>query len=201
MFVLSQEQGCTYSITQESHTTDWYLRSDRNNCRVLILMCICRAEEGDLRLIEEAPIANWMTGLLQVFFEGSWSQVCGGRFEVADANVACRQLGFGAGTIVPQLLSDADLVRLQSTPVFPEIAITASGCTGSEERLVDCSQEIDTDTRDYFDYTFSRDCLDSTGAGLRIACVGTPGQGMSLRRWQCIELYLCHRWLFHVFHH
>ena len=46
-----------------------------------------------------------MTGLLQVFFDGSWSQVCGGRFEVADVNVTCRQLGVGAGTIVPQFPS------------------------------------------------------------------------------------------------
>ena len=80
---------------------------------------------------------------------------------------------------MPQRLSDADLVRLQSTPVFPEVAITASGCTGSEERLVECGQDIDSNIRDYvyLDYTFSRDCLDSRGSGLRIACVGTPGQG------------------------
>ena len=121
-----------------------------------------------------------MTGLLQVFFEGSWSQVCSGLFEVADANVACRQLGFGAGTVVPQFLSEADLAILQSTPVFPEIAITASGCTGSEERLVDCGQELDA-TPDYsFDYTFGRDCLSSNGAGLRIACVASPGTGSIL---------------------
>ena len=75
-----------------------------------------------------------------------------------------------------------------------------SPCTLSSS-LRDCSPEIDTDTRDYFDCTFSQDCLDSTGAGLRIACVGTPGQGTSPRRWQCIELYLRHSWLFHVFHH
>jgi len=115
-----------------------------------------------------------VTGLVEVFFEGSWSQVCGGRFDGADVSVACRQLGFGAGAIVPQFLSDADLVRLQSTSVFPEIAITASGCIGSEERLIDCGQEVSTSSYDFF---FSRDCLDSSGAGLRIACVGTPEQG------------------------
>ena len=138
------------------------------------------AEEGDLRLVDEAPIANWMTGLLQVFFEGSWSQVCDGFFDVADTNVACRQLGFGAGTVVPQFLSAADLATLQSTTVFPEIAITASGCTGSEDRLVDCGQEVGS-TSDYIiDYTFGRDCLSSNGAGLRIACVTSPGTGTIL---------------------
>ena len=132
--------------------------------------------------------------------------MCGGRFEVADVNVACRQLGFGAGTIVPQLLSDADLARLQSTPVFPEIAITASGCTGSEERLIDCSQEVDTSTSttdyyDYYDYTLIRDCLDSTGAGLRIACVGTQGQGMSLMPWLLIALQPRHQWFLSICYH
>ena len=131
-----------------------------------------------MRLVDEVPIATWVTGRLQVFFEGSWSQVCDGLFEVADANVACRQLGFGAGTIVPQFLSDADLTTLQSTSVFPEIAITASGCTGSEERLVECGQELDTTSANNFDYTFGRDCLSSNGAGLRIACVASPGPGI-----------------------
>ena len=137
----------------------------------------CLAEEGDLRLVDEAPVANWMTGLLQVFFEGSWSQVCNGFFDVADANVACRQLGFGAGTVVPQFLSEADLATLQSTPVFPEIAITSSGCTGSEERLVDCEQEVNATPAYSFDDTFGRDCLSSNGAGLRIACVASPVPG------------------------
>eukprot|EP00892_Ulva_mutabilis_P005899 jgi/Ulvmu1/3681/UM017_0097.1 len=126
------------------------------------------AVEGDLRLIEEEPIANWVTGRLQVFFEGSWSQVCAGNFDAADADVACRQLGFGAGTVVPQFLSEADRVTLRSTPVFPEIAITSSGCIGTEERLLDCSRELDTD------FFFSRDCLNSNGLGLVIGCVATP---------------------------
>ena len=126
--------------------------------------------------MDEAPIANWVTGLLQVFFEGSWSQVCGGLFGAADATVACRQLGLGAGTIVPQILSDADLVLLGSTTAFPEVAITASGCTGSEERLIECGQESNLDDTDRIRRD-SRGCQSATSAGLRIACVGTPGQG------------------------
>ena len=156
-------------------------------CRYLVHILFCRAEQGDLRLVDEGPIANWLTGLLQVFFEGSWSQVCGGRFDAADVNVACRQLGLGAGTIMPQLLSDADLIRMQSTPVFPEVAITASGCTGSEERLVDCGQEISTSSDEFFDNNFIRDCVYSRSAGLRIACVGTPEQGAIMQPCQYVK--------------
>ena len=142
----------------------------------LILACYCHAEEGDLRLVDEAAIANWATGLLQVFFEGSWSQVCGGLFGVADATVACRQLGLGAGTIVPQILSDADLVLLGSTTAFPEAAITASGCTGSEERLIECGQESNLDDSDRISRS-SRGCQSATSPGLRIACVAAAEQG------------------------
>ena len=57
-----------------------------------------RAEEGDLRLVGETAFANWQLGRLEVFFEGSWSQVCGLLVSSADVAVACRQLGFtGAG--------------------------------------------------------------------------------------------------------
>ena len=56
------------------------------------------AEEGDLRLVGETTFANWQLGRLEVFFEGSWSQVCGAQVFSSDVAVACRQLGFtGAG--------------------------------------------------------------------------------------------------------
>ena len=95
---------------------------------------------------------------------------------MADVNVACRQLGLGAGTIVPLFLGIPDIEEQLSaqeiTPVFPEVAITASGCTGTEDRLVDCEPQLDTE----LDYQLGRDCLGS-GTGLVIACVDTPGDG------------------------
>ena len=134
------------------------------------------AEEGDLRLVDEEPAANWVTGRLQVFFEGSWSQVCAAEFEAADANVACRQLGYGAGTVVPQFFTEADKVSLETTAVFPEIGISASGCTGSEDRLLDCP------ARENLRFMFNRDCLSSDGFGLVLACVGAPEEGVCTMR-------------------
>ena len=151
--------------------------------------CACLAEEGDIRLVDELQIENWKTGRLEVFFEGSWSQVCSGVFDVRDANVACHQLGLGGGTIVPQALSNSDIGDLQSTPVFPEVAITASGCTGSEERLVDCGQELGfSPEKDYYiDYTFGRDCVSTMGAGLRIACVESTSEGTHMFTLQIVD--------------
>lgn len=142
------------------------------------------AEEGDIRLIDKEMISNWVTGKPQVFFEGSWSQVCAGEFGAPDANVACRQLGYGAGTTVPQFLTDADRVTLRTTAVFPEIGISASGCTGSEDRLLDCDQDLVD--------MFNRGCLNADGFGLVLACVGTPAQGvLDLPRVRIF--YRCHR--------
>jgi len=54
--------------------------------------------EGDVRLVNETAISNWVIGRLEVFFEGSWGQVCCTAFHAPDADVACRQLGFGAAS-------------------------------------------------------------------------------------------------------
>lgn len=141
--------------------------------------CLRRTVEGDVRLVNEKTIENWVTGRLEVFFEGSWSQVCDGDFGSADANVACRQLGFGAGTIEERFLTDDEYAELGATPVFPEVAISASGCTGTEERLIDCAQELD-DYPTYSLYFFGRSCFDSDGRGLHIACVRKELNGTDL---------------------
>ena len=128
------------------------------------------ADEGDLRLFDEEEISNWVTGRLQVFLQGSWSQVCSGEIGAPDANVACRQLGYGAGTVVPPSLVTADRAAMRTNVVFPEVANTTSGCTGSEDRLVDCNQNSTT--------IFSRECVNSDGYGVILACVGTAEEVM-----------------------
>lgn len=61
----------------------------------------CHAEEGDVRVVGMTNIANWETGNLELFFEGSWGQVCAAGFVGPDAAVACRQLGYTAGASIP----------------------------------------------------------------------------------------------------
>eukprot|EP00892_Ulva_mutabilis_P004965 jgi/Ulvmu1/2840/UM144_0005.1 len=128
------------------------------------------AEEGDVRLVEQSTTDNWQIGRLEVFFEGSWSQVCARGFGGADANVACRQLGFGAGSVRPSRINGA-----QPAPdrlVYPEIALTQLGCTGSEATLLDCPADM---SEGFF--FGGGGCFNSDSMGLMIACVAEPESG------------------------
>lgn len=135
------------------------------------------AEEGDVRLVEQSEVANWQMGRLEVFFEGSWSQVCAAGFGGADADVACRQLGFGAGTVGHEQL--ASFQDFSFTPrdridllVYPEIAVTRLDCTGSETSLLQCPGDMSRP-----DYGEPAGCFQDGDAGLVIACVAETEEG------------------------
>ena len=121
------------------------------------------AEEGDLRLLEEESVTNWVTGELQIFFEGSWSQVCATNFDDRDAAVACRQLGYSAGSVA----ADFEFRPGQEATdaVDAEVAITNSGCNGREDSLLDCEGQ------NMLRRTTSRECQSSRSFPLRLACV------------------------------
>ena len=128
------------------------------------------AEEGDLRLVDEEEVAAWQVGRLEVFFEGSWGQVCAANFAAADADVACRQLGFGAGSVGPNSANGAP--AMDDRLVFPVVALTTPGCNGTEDSLLDCGPFTGHTTR----FT-DRDCFGDNDPGLTLACVATPEEG------------------------
>lgn len=105
-------------------------------------------------------------------------KVCAAGFEGVDADVACRQLGYGAGTVATPTFFDSPAVDPQQL-LFPPVAITRSGCTGTEARLVDCGREDD-----FPSISVSRRCTDTSDydrdeqhAGLFIACVANEADG------------------------
>ena len=138
--------------------------------------CAARcAVEGDVRLLEQQSISNWQTGQLEVFFEGSWGSVCARFFNGPDANVACRQLGYVAGTRQPQLLRSSGPAA-ESAPdldVFPVVNLAGPGCSGTEATLLECG----VDTAFARSIGSQQECFGTGQPGLRIGCVVAAEEG------------------------
>lgn len=138
-------------------------------------VCGC-ADEGNLRLVDDARVDNWVTGRLQMFFEGSWSRVCPFKFNLPDITVACRQLGFGAGTTALEVFEEIDENTVE---VAPELAIIGARCNGTEERLIDCEVSPPRLGGADDDVLYNYELPLPGCSGVQIACVNSPREGMT----------------------
>ncbi|XP_055518177.1 deleted in malignant brain tumors 1 protein-like, partial [Leucoraja erinacea] len=73
---------------------------------------------------------NNCSGTVQLLFNNSWGTVCDDSWDLADANVVCRQLGCGAARWTPGAAPIA--------PVSGDIWLDEVKCTGSESFLSRC---------------------------------------------------------------
>ncbi|XP_052080785.1 scavenger receptor cysteine-rich type 1 protein M130-like [Mytilus californianus] len=76
--------------------------------------------DGDIRLISNR---------LEILHNGEWGTVCDDKFDVIDAIVACRQLGYNNGISLGSSVSDGN-----GTTWLDDME-----CTGNERTLSDCS--------------------------------------------------------------
>eukprot|EP00892_Ulva_mutabilis_P005495 jgi/Ulvmu1/3317/UM154_0009.1 len=96
---------------------------------------------GELQLVDQVEINGYVTGALQLFREGSSGFVCSLIFNM-EAQVACSQLGFEGGGALPQGGFTRSLTESEQQEREAPLAVVFEdlSCTGTEARLVDCSQ-------------------------------------------------------------
>ncbi|VDI23188.1 Hypothetical predicted protein, partial [Mytilus galloprovincialis] len=116
--------NCTYKIdtSQCSHHDDVGI-----HC---FLSCSAK-DEGELRI--SAGFAG-NQGRLEINYKGEWGTVCDSNFEDADAEVACRQLGYCSGIMHP-----AGIIRNGNGAIW----LNDVQCTGSERVLLNCTYNND----------------------------------------------------------
>ncbi|XP_028399552.1 uncharacterized protein LOC114522963 isoform X3 [Dendronephthya gigantea] len=84
---------------------------------------------GALRL--QGPLSKNGNGRIEIFYNGQWGTVCDDKWDIKDANVACRQLGYSGAFKALQ----ASQVPTGSGPIL----LDDVSCTGTEPNLTSCS--------------------------------------------------------------
>lgn len=118
-----------------------------------MLLLFSYATVGDVRLVGGATDSE---GRVEVYDNGAWGTVCDDSWDVTDAGVVCRQLGYRGATSAPR---EAFFGAGSGSIYYDEVA-----CTGSEARLVDCSHSA----------LGVHNCNHNEDAG--VVCDTSPGQ-------------------------
>ena len=99
-----------------------------------ISKCICNFvlafSEPDMKL-RLAGSENVKEGRVEVYYQGEWGTVCDDEWDMTDANVVCKQLGFDSATEA--------VIGARFGPGSGPILLDDVGCTGEESGLENCS--------------------------------------------------------------
>ncbi|XP_019849155.1 PREDICTED: deleted in malignant brain tumors 1 protein-like [Amphimedon queenslandica] len=93
---------------------------------------------GDLRLVHERKANASYEGRIEVYYDNSWVAINDKQWSKNDAMVACRQLGYETGKIVP-IATRGGYYGVGNG----SIGITDLDCTGNETLLLSCPYTVD----------------------------------------------------------
>ena len=108
-------------------------------------------QEGAVRLVGSTEPNR---GRVEVYHNGEWGTVCDDKWDINDAKVVCRQLGYSG---VAAVLGTATFGRGEGPIHFDELK-----CIGTEQHLIDC----------FHPGVGIHDCSHFEDAG--VVCVNTP---------------------------
>ena len=86
--------------------------------------------DGDIQLVGGTSSYD---GRVEVYHNGDWGTVCHDQWDINDANVVCRQLGYSNATSAPR----SSAYGKGSGPIHYDNV----QCTGNEARLADCPND------------------------------------------------------------
>ena len=82
-------------------------------------------------------------GRLKVYLNGAWATVNGDGFDMTDANVVCRSLGYGDAR---NYVTTPDFGRGTGSILMDEV-----GCQGTEDSIFDCTYNLQHESSDTHD--------------------------------------------------
>ncbi|VDI25914.1 Hypothetical predicted protein, partial [Mytilus galloprovincialis] len=110
---------------------------DASNCRdyddvgIHCFLNCSTKYEGGLRITDGFAENQ---GRLEIKYKGEWGTVCDNQFDNVDAEVACRQLGYCSGFMIPANKVDDGIGTIWLNNV---------NCSGSESELLNCTFNTD----------------------------------------------------------
>lgn len=135
-------------------------------------MNIVTANTQPLRL--QGPYVINGTGSVEIFHEGKWGSICDDGWDMRDARVACRQLGYPDAT---RALIGIDVGHHTEVDyIWSEVA-----CTGEERNISECSRVVS-------EYHY---CDLGHQAGVQCSSKGSVNKVLSGQRGQQSICHLC----------
>ena len=71
-------------------------------------------------------------GRVEVFYQGKWGKICRNEWDINDAKVACKQLGFESAV--------AEFIGMNTRDDTISVAMSNVACTGQESVLASCKR-------------------------------------------------------------